>query len=89
LVLTACASGTAGTKAHAEIDAELLHKAPLSLPPAVSGRLPDLAENHRQCTRRYQQLATQCNALIDEITPPDARVRWWEFWKDGWGDQRP
>lgn len=86
-VLTGCGPGTNGTRVRAEIDAELLQKAPLSLPPAASGRLPDLGENHRVCTQRYQQLATRCNALIEEISPAAvARPRWWEFWKPGWGE---
>lgn len=86
--LTGCATGTAGTRDQAQIDAELLIKAPTSLPPARSGRLEDLGDNHRICAQRYVQLATRCNALIDEVAPlAPAPPRWWEFWKDGWGNR--
>ena len=86
--LTACANGTAGTKGQAQIDAELLLKAETSLPPARSGRLEDLADNHRVCAKRYVSLATRCNALIDEVAPTaPVPPRWWEFWKDGWGNR--
>lgn len=87
-VLTACVNGTRGTRGQPQIDAELLEKAETSLPPARSGRLEDLGDNHRICAKRYIQLATRCNALIDEVSTTPAPPRWWEFWKDGWGNSR-
>ena len=88
LALSGCWSGTGGIKdpPQPQIDAELLQKAAVELPPAASGKLQDLAENHRICTKRYHQVVTQCNALIDEVTPPALQpARWWQFWKEGWG----
>lgn len=80
LALTACASGTRGTRVPpAGIDPALLAKA-RPLPQATSGRFQDLADNHRQVTKVCHQTATQLDALIDTVTEPDPPP-WWRFWE--------
>lgn len=82
LALTACASGTRGTRVPpAVIDPALRIKA-RPLPEAKSGRFQDLAENHRQVTMQCNRIATQLNALIDVVATPDEPAPpWWKFWE--------
>lgn len=80
LGLTACASGTRGTRVPpAGIDPALLVKA-RRLPVATSGRFEDLADNHRRVTMVCHQNATQLNALIETVTEPEPPP-WWKFWE--------
>lgn len=87
LALTACVGGTRGTQAKTppSPDAALLVTCPDSLPPAKSGRLPDLAENHKESAQRYHLVCTQLNNLIEAATPPPkTETRWWQFWRIYW-----
>lgn len=83
--LTGCASGTVGTRDPPPISPALLVKAKTQLPPARSGKLPDLMANHKESAEQYQIVATRLNALIDEVTQPAAApARWWQVWKRSW-----
>lgn len=82
LALTACASGTRGTRVPPpQIDPALLIKAPEQLPPATGPQLRELIGNHRLVTKRYHETAAQLNALIETVTPQEPDPPWWQFWR--------
>lgn len=80
LALTACASGTRGTRVPPpDIEPALLVRAPTQLPEAKSGAFEDLTANHRQVTKECHRVITQLNALIDVVDPQADDDPWYEF----------
>ncbi len=66
-MLTACASGTTPMPAYTVPVSANLKAPPVELPPATSGSLPDLWQNHSEVAEIYHDLADRYRRLVREI----------------------
>lgn len=74
-LLAGCLSGTLPTRVdRVQVPpSPNLTAPPLPLPPALSGKVPDLEVNHRLVALQYHQLASQLCLLLAylQLQPPD------------------
>lgn len=70
LMLTACASGMPPTTAQPRLCAAALTATCPAPPPARSGRLQDLLDNHIEAMELYSQCRDQMDKLRECLNPP-------------------